>query len=232
MKRFYKEVGVEEAEGGFVVTLDNRRMKTQGGQAQIVPTDALARLLAGEWAAQGDTLDPKAFPFRDMADYAIDRVSAERDEVIDKLLSYAETDTLCYRAEPGEALFERQEAEWEPVLAAFEKRHAVAFTRISGIVHHAQSEDSLTRLREALAEEDAFALAGLQTMASLAASLCIAMESREADNDAEALWDASTLEERWQVEQWGEDAEARERSDRQRAEFLRAHRFYRAAKAA
>ena len=42
MKRFYKKVAVEEAEGGWRMTLDGRPIRTQGGAAQIVPTRALA----------------------------------------------------------------------------------------------------------------------------------------------------------------------------------------------
>ncbi|RYD83034.1 MAG: molecular chaperone, partial [Sphingomonadales bacterium] len=35
MKRFWKEVATEPADGGWRVTLDGRPMKTQGGAPQI-----------------------------------------------------------------------------------------------------------------------------------------------------------------------------------------------------
>ena len=53
MKRFYKQVAVEAADGGWRVTLDGRPLKTQGGAAQIVPRRALAEALAAEWASAG-----------------------------------------------------------------------------------------------------------------------------------------------------------------------------------
>ena len=114
MKRFWKEVAVERADGGWRVTLDGRPIKTQGGAPQVVPTEALAELLAAEWRAQGEEVDPAAFPARDTADYAIDMVAADTPSVVAKILRYGETDTLCYRADPDEPLHKRQWTEWEP----------------------------------------------------------------------------------------------------------------------
>ena len=71
---------------------------------------------------------------RDLADYAIDHVRPERAAAIGKLLAYAETDTLCYRADPDEPLYRRQQALWEPLVAAFENHHGVRFERVSAAV--------------------------------------------------------------------------------------------------
>ena len=48
MKRFWKETTVEQVDGGWQVALDGRRIRTQGGAPQIVPTHALAQALADE----------------------------------------------------------------------------------------------------------------------------------------------------------------------------------------
>ena len=42
MKRFWKEVAAEQADGGFRVSLDGRPLRTPGGAAQVVPSRALA----------------------------------------------------------------------------------------------------------------------------------------------------------------------------------------------
>ena len=123
MKRFWKEVAVESAEGGYRVALDSRTIRTQGGHPQIVPTAALAEAMAEEWRRQGEVVDPKAFPLRDLADYALDHVRTDRAATVAKLLPYGETDTLCYRADPDEWLYRRQHELWEPLLTAFEERH-------------------------------------------------------------------------------------------------------------
>lgn len=211
MKRFYKEVSVGQAENGWQVLLDGRGIKTAGGRRQIVPAQALAEALAAEWAGQGEEIDPAAFHLRDLADFAIDALAAERAQVIGELLSYAETDTLCYRADPDEALYKRQMEVWEPLLSGAETRLGVYFTRISGIVHKPQPETTLAQLRQELESLDDFALAALKMLSSLAASLTIALEAIRPGADAETLWKAAELEADWQAELWGEDWEAAER---------------------
>ena len=225
MKRFWTDVSVIETDGGWRIALDGRVIKTQMGAAQVLPSRALADMLAVEWAAQGDTIDPAGFPLRDMADYAIDAVAGARDATIDKLIRYAGTDTLCYRADPDEPLWTRQQAVWEPVLTAFEGREGVRMERVSGIVHRPQPEATLAALRHRLEALDPFTLAALEVMTSLAASLCIGLSALADDADPESLWDAAELEEGWQVEQWGSDTQAEERRAKRRADFLRAALF-------
>ena len=225
MKRFYKTVTTTAADGGWRVLLDGRGIKTAMGAAQIVPTKALAEALAAEWDAQGEEIDPAGFVLRDMADYAIDIVSADRDAAIASLLRFAETDTLCYRADPEEALFKRQQDEWEPLLQAAETRHDIRFQRVSGIMHRPQPPATLDALRTHLGTLDTFALAAVNTLASLAASLTVALAALDAGADAETLWNVANLEEDWQVELWGEDVLAKEVRDRRAAEFAQAVRF-------
>ncbi len=229
MKRFYKQVAEEPAESGWRVTLDGRAIKTAGGRAQIVPCQALAAALAREWADQGEEIDAARFPLRDLADYAIDIVAPGHDRAIGDVLAYAETDTLCYRADPDEALYERQVEVWEPLLAAAEQRWDVHFERVSGIVHRAQPEATLARIKAVLAAHGPFSLAAVQTLASLAASLTIALAALEPDANAEALWNAANLEEDWQADLWGKDTEAEARRAHRFATFAAAMRFARLA---
>ena len=225
MKRFYKTVATEPAEGGWRVTLDGRALKTQGKRAQVAPTLALAEALAAEWAGQGEELDLASFTFRDMADYAIDVIEPDRAAAVAELLPYAETDTLCYRGDEGEALHERQLAVWEPLLLAAERRCDVHFERVSGIVHRPQPAATLARFRAVLEAEDAFALAALKTLASLSASLTIALAAIVPGADVGALWDAAELEEDWQAELWGKDTEAEARRARRGTAFRAAAQF-------
>ena len=225
MKRFYKEAKAAPVTGGWQVQLDGRGVKTATGKPQIVPSEALAAALAAEWAAQEEVIVPASFVLRDLADYAIDVVADDPAELHTTLLRFAETETLCYRAEPGEPLYRRQLERWEPLLAAAEARHGVTFERISGIIHRPQPPETLAKLGERLEGLDPFTLAALNTLASLAASLVIALAALEPDADAGALWIAAELEEEWQAEQWGRDAEAEERRTRRAAAFANAVRF-------
>lgn len=229
MKRFYDIVGITEAKGGWQITLDGRRIKTVKTNEQIVPSRVLAEMLAAEWDSQSEKLDPATFPMRDMADYAIDIVAPAKSEIASKLIAYGDTDTLLYRADPDEALYQRQIAVWEPIVSAFETREKLQFSRTSGIVHHAQSDATLAHLRARLEAQPPFALAGIEGMASLAASLITALTAAEGHSDPLELWQATSLEEEWQADQWGRDPEANERRAKRQRDFLTAHRFVEAS---
>lgn len=220
MRRFYKQVDVAAADGGWQVTLDGRGVKTVKGLPQIVPTEALARALAAEWDAQGEKIDAQSLPLRDMTDYAIDIVAPDQASVVEKIVAYGDTDTLLYRADPDEALYVRQQEMWEPIVAGFEKLHGISYVRVSGIIHREQHTATLDKLRELVALQSPFAMASLEAMASLAASLLVALNALDPDADGEALWQAASLEEEWQAEQWGREEEAEERRVKRQSDFL------------
>ncbi|MBD3729006.1 MAG: molecular chaperone [Sphingomonadales bacterium] len=225
MKRFYKQAAAAPVDGGWQVMLDGRGVKSVGGRPQVVPTQALAEAMAAEWGAQGEEIDPAGFILRDQADYAIDVVAPDPGKAVAALLAFAGSDTLCYRADPEDALFRRQQDVWEPLLGALETAEGVRFERISGIIHRRQPEATLARLQARLDEYDPFTLAALGTMASLAASLCIALAALDPAADSAALWQAANLEEVWQAELWGEDVQAAERLARRGLEFATAREF-------
>jgi chaperone required for assembly of F1-ATPase len=229
MKRFYKDVSIEETGGGFRVTLDGRPIRTQGGAPQIVPTRALAEAMAGEWRAQGDEIDPKSFVLRDLADFAIDHVAPDPVAAAARLLPFAETDTLCYRADPDEPLYRRQQALWEPLVRAAEARHGVRLERVSGILHRPQPPETLGKLRATLEALDPFTLAALETLTRLAASLTIGLAALEPDADAEELFAAANCEQDWQAELWGWEWQAEEDRALRLEAFRRAMEFARLA---
>ena len=225
MKRFYKDASISAEGEGWRVLLDGRGVKTQGGRSQVIPGEALALALAAEWATQGEEVDPALLVLRDLADYALDVIAPDRTGAIAGLLRFAETDTLCYRAEPDEPLYARQLEVWEPLLKGAEARWDVRFERVSGVLHRPQPAETLKRLEVILAAQDDFALAALNTLTSLSASLVIGLTALDPEVDVAVLWQAAELEELWQVEQWGQDAEAEARQDRRFAAFAAAARF-------
>ena len=225
MKRFWKTVTVEEANGGYQIALDGRAIRTQGGEPQIVPSRALAEAMAEEWSRQAEQVAPEQFVYRDIADFAIDQVRQDRLTTIETLLRYGETDTLCYRADPDEALYRRQRELWDPLLGALEARHAVRLEPVSGVIHRPQRADTMRRLREVLGAQDDFTLAALHTLAPLAASLAVALAAIEPEADARELFSAANCEQDWQAELWGWDLEAERVRDRRLAAFEAAARF-------
>lgn len=230
VKRFYTQASVLAHADGWQVQLDTRGVKTVGGLPQIVPSAALADALAAEWASQGETIAPGSLILRDMADYALDCVLPDRAAAAATLLRFAESDTLCYRADAEDPLAARQSELWEPLLRQAEARWDVQFERIAGIIHRPQPAATLARMHAVLAALGPFQLAALNTLASLAASLVIGLAALDDGTDAATLWDAANLEEDWQVELWGEDADAAALRAKRLALFTAAQAFARLAR--
>ncbi|MEO7786823.1 MAG: ATP12 family chaperone protein, partial [Sphingomicrobium sp.] len=72
MKRFWSEVEAVELPGGWGITLDRRPLKTPTGAELMLPNAALAEAISAEWAAAGETIDPRAMPLTGLANAAVD----------------------------------------------------------------------------------------------------------------------------------------------------------------
>jgi chaperone required for assembly of F1-ATPase len=76
-----------------------------------------------------------------------------------------------------------------------------------------------------VASLDAFHLAGLSPLVTIGGSLVAALGVLEKAVAPEEAWDADSLDERWQLEQWGADAEAEAALESRKQDFLAAARF-------
>jgi chaperone required for assembly of F1-ATPase len=228
IKRFWKTVAVEPGEGGWAVLLDGRAPKTPAGAAMILPTEAAARLVADEWTAQGDHLDPATMPATRLAATAIDRIPQARAETAEEIARYAGSDGLCYFADGPESLIARQRAEWGPWLDWAERDLGVRLIPASGIAHVAQPPESLSRVRDLALDLDDFSLTGLATAVGLFGSAVLALAVQRGALSGDAAHDLSRLEEAHQESQWGIDAEAAERTANRRAEAELLERWFQA----
>jgi len=222
MKRFYKTVTVA---AGNRILLDGRPVKTPGRADLAAPTQGLAEAIAAEWSAQGETIDPFGMRMTGLANAAIDRIGPEREAFARGLAAYGESDLLCYRAEGPAPLVARQAERWDAILAWARSRYDVDFELASGVMHKRQPEATVARLRKAVFARDGFALAGLSHLVTVSGSLIVALALAEGAIDLETAWAAATLDDQWQAETWGADAEAEKALGLRRADFEAGYRF-------
>ncbi|MDF0546128.1 ATPase [Sphingobium sp. H39-3-25] len=227
MKRFYKDVAILSEAGGHGVALDGRPVRTPARAPLLVPNAALADAIVAEWAGQGDEIDPRSMPMTGLANAAIDQVRPNARAFAEGIAAYGESDLLCYRADGPEKLVMRQAAAWDPLLDWARGRYDIHFEVTAGIIHVAQPPETLARLAAAVTVLDEFTLAGLSTLVTLSGSLVCGLAVAEGALDADAVWQAADIDERWQAEQWGEDAEATARAALRAREFADAARFCR-----
>jgi chaperone required for assembly of F1-ATPase len=225
VKRFWKDVSVEPEGDGWTIRLDGRPVRTPARAALRVPTEALAKAIAEEWRSVEGEIDPHAMPLTGLANAAIDRVTPDKHGFADMLARYAEADLACYRAEGPPKLIARQQQEWDALLAWARRRFDVDFATTCGLIHVQQPGPTIERLAHAVATLDPFRLAGLSPLVTIGGSLVAALAVLEKAIAAEEAWKAVSVDERWQREQWGADAEAEAALENRRHDFLAGSRF-------
>ena len=228
VKRFYKSAEARAGEGGFDVLLDGRSPRSARGTKLTAPTLALAQLVAEEWAGQGEFIEMASMDATRLAFTALEAIPAAREATADQFAQYAGSDLLCYFAEAPEALVQRQEAHWGPVLKRAEEEIALAFVRAAGIRHQAQPEATLARVKALALESDDFGLAGLAFGAALFGSAILALALQRGWLSGEQAHALSRVDEAFQEEKWGIDEEAAERTARLLGEAKMLERWFRA----
>lgn len=224
-KRIYQDVAVRREDEGFGVTLDGRVLRTPGKAVLAVPAAPLAEAVAAEWSAQEAQIDPKTMPLTALTCTALDLVVPRRAEVVEELAGYGASDALCYQADQPRVLVERQAALWQPLLDWAEAELEAALQTTTGMVATDQSEPALAALRRAVEAHDDLALTALTTAVKAAGSLVVGLALSRGELDAGGAFEAGELHETYQIEKWGEDAEATRRRDAVRADLAAAERF-------
>ena len=231
-RRFYKAVAVAAREGGFTLLLDGRGAKTPAGAPLVVPTQALARLVAAEWDAQAEQIDLSAMPANRLACTVIDRTASAGAAVAAEVARYAGSDAICYFAEAPATLVEAQVARWGPLLDWARDVLGVELHRVAGVVPRPQPPAALARVEALAAALDPFTQAGVAFATPLFGSAILALAMQRRELHADAAFDLSRLEQAYQEERWGVDAEAAERTEHQRAEARMVEAWFEALGAA
>lgn len=224
-KRFWTDVEVMQADGGWCVALDTRQVRTPAKAPLILPSRAMADAVAAEWAAQEGEIKPMTMPCTRSANAALDKVALQRNEVAQMLADYGETDLLCHRAEGPMELVARQAESWDPILAWGESDLGVRLARTKGVMPVAQPPDSLARLLALFRAADDFQMAALHDLVSISGSAILGLAAARGAWPVESIWRASRIDEDWQIEQWGRDEEAEADTATRQAAFLHAYRF-------
>jgi chaperone required for assembly of F1-ATPase len=171
----------------------------------------LGESIAGEWNAQSEAVDLTSMPRTSLAFVAIDAVPASREEFIREIIAFAEDDLICYFAASPAALIRHQEESWAPLLAWAKTELDLAFTRQSGVIHVDQLPATLRSVAYLAGHLDDFRLAGLVHAAKLFGSAILALALMRAHVSAADAAQAALLDETFQLERWGQDAETEAR---------------------
>jgi chaperone required for assembly of F1-ATPase len=225
-RRFWTAVSVIGDAGGYAIRLDDRPVRTPAKAPLLLPTRALADAIAAEWQAQSAAIDTRTMPLTRAANSAVDKVTAQFDDVAGLVAAYGASDLLCYRAAAPAELVARQATAWDPLLDWAAETLAARLTVTTGVAPVPQPPAATASLTACVAAQTPFALTALADLTALSGSLVIGLAARHGPWVPAELWDASRIDEEWQAAQWGRDDEADAAADAKRRDFLQAHLFW------
>lgn len=235
MKRFWDQASIATTDDGHRVLLDGRPMRLPGGAVLTIATAPLAHAIAAEWqeagGAKGGEMSFADTPLTRLAGTAQERIAANHATNVTALAAYGETDLLCYRAERPAKLVERQAREWQPWLDWAATTLDAPLRVTAGIGHVAQDAASLRALRNAVARYDANVLAGLGIAVPATGSLVLGLALAAGVLDGARAHAIGALDELFQEEEWGPDAEAVARRANVATDIALAARFMALAQA-
>ncbi|GAB5390275.1 MAG: ATP12 family chaperone protein [Alphaproteobacteria bacterium] len=222
-KRFYKQVTVQEQQDGTcAILLDSRELKTPARSALHVPP-AAARMVADEWDAQGDEVNPASMPATRLLNTAIDRVPAARVEIIDELMRHLDHDVLCHVAPHPQDLAQMQAQEWQPVLDWAEQEFGSRWQVTTSLTPPSQPDACRHAVEAAFSDMDDLQLACASEAAPILSSLVLTLAMFRGHLTPDQAFDTAELEARFQIQKWGEDEEAEARLAIRRAELTLCH---------
>lgn len=217
-KRFYKDVTTVTAEDGWLVQLDGRTLKTPGKIILLVPSENAAALIAAEWDAQMEYIRPELMPVTRLLNVTVEQTPDNREALIAEARKYAGTDVLCYREGEVRLHAEEQAAKWDPVLAwAAEQGAALKSTDTLKAIK--QDEAALDAVADFAKTLSNMRLTLFVHLVAVYGSAILAMAVMKAYLTGEKAFELSRLDELWQIKYWGEDEDAKERTDAIRIEI-------------
>jgi chaperone required for assembly of F1-ATPase len=227
-RRFYEKATVESGPEGFAVLLDGKPVRTPARRLLTAPSRSLAEALAAEWNAQQDVIDPTAMPLTRLANSIIDGVAQTPLPVAEEVAQYLGSDLLFYRADGPQGLVERQERQWDPILAWARDVLRARFVLAVGVMFVKQPDEALTAAKAAI-PPDAWRLGAVSSITTLTGSALIALAMLRGRLSIEEAWAAAHVDEDWNMEFWGRDERALERRGYRFAEMIAAAEVLRLA---
>lgn len=211
-KRFYKDVTTAQGDGGWLVQLDGRTLKTPGKLTLLVPTEKIAALIAAEWDAQEEHIRPETMPVTRLLNVAVEQTPDNREALIAEARKYAGTDVLCYREGEVRLYKEHQAETWDPILD-WAAEQGAAFKTTESLIAISQDEKALDAVADFARSLPNMELTLFVHLVAVYGSAILAMAVLKSRlTGAEAL-ELSRLAEIWQIKYWGQDELAEERTE-------------------
>ncbi|KAJ3333863.1 ATP synthase complex assembly protein atp12 [Blyttiomyces sp. JEL0837] len=164
-------------------------------------------LTAAEWECQEKLLKSTSLPVTSLVVRGYQSINAERDRVIELLLKYLTTDSVCFFQEEPAPLVELQSQYWEPLIKWFNEEFGVKVEQTYGFSLPGVEENK-QKMKAVLESLTDIELAAVERATVSSKSLIIAMAILKRAISTEFAVAAARVEVDAQIKKWGEVLDA------------------------
>ena len=208
MKKFWKKVSIKKiSSNSFQIMLDERILQTPLKRELVLPNLNLTQEIVKEWDQDLKNINTESMIFYSLISTSLDKVIDNRNLYIGDILSYIDTDLICYRAENPKELVELQKHKWDPIIVLIEKYIGTDVQVFKGVSPKKQHAIVHDRLNNLINQFDIFEISALHRITNITGSIFLSLCVLKKDISKNEVFELSFLDELWQAENWGFDEE-------------------------
>ncbi|MDC0227688.1 hypothetical protein OAK51_04235 [Alphaproteobacteria bacterium] len=209
MKKFWKKVEIREIfKNTFQVQLDKKILKTPMKKDLRFLNYHIAFETSKEWDIDGPIINTDGMIFYGLMSTAIDKIAKNRTLFINEILSFIDTDLICYRADAPNELVQLQNKKWDPIISIIEKYTGFRLETFIGIMPSKQKKAVHLKVKQLVNKFSDLEISALHRITNVTGSIFLSLCILKGDLYKNHAFELSFLDELWQAENWGDEEEA------------------------
>ena len=217
---------VQSKKGKYLLTINNKSLKTPDGNIIELPSMKLAKILLKDYESSFKSKPLNIVRPIKITNTAIDKIKPNNIFYINEITDNLNNDMICYFANSPVELVDLQNKDWLPLINYMKSSYNIELIYTSKLFSINQKPDSLLKLKNILNEINIFKLSAIYTLSQITKSIIISLALVNNKISAKKAFENSNLEELYQNSKWGKDEEAFDRLNAIKVDIRNIKKYY------
>ena len=217
---------VQSRKGKYLLTINNKSLKTPDGNTIELPSMKLAKILLKDYESSFKSKPLNIVRPIKITNTAIDKIKPNNIFYINEITDNLNNDMICYFANSPVELVDLQNKDWLPLINYMKSSYNIELIYTSKLFSINQKPDSLLKLKNILNEINIFKLSAIYTLSQITKSIIISLALVNNKISAKKAFENSNLEELYQISKWGKDEEAFDRLNTIKVDIRNIKKYY------
>ena len=217
---------VQSKKGKYLLSINNKSLKTPYGNIIELPSVKLAKILLKDYESSFKSKPLNIVRPIKITNTAIDKIKPNNIFYINEITDNLNNDMICYFANSPVELVDLQNKDWLPLINYMKSSYNIELIYTSKLFSINQKPDSLLKLKNILNEINIFKLSAIYTLSQITKSIIISLALVNNKISAKKAFENSNLEELYQISKWGKDEEAFDRLNAIKVDIRNIKKYY------